>query len=203
MPKTGTGGAPPLFDIRIGESFIAGVGDLVVERDTAPCQVDIERSALALSGSILSVFGSDDSRAEDAEIAFNIEHATCILGRGFLHMDSGALPRYLLPVTVNARNNIFAAGAAGQFVSMTKHGPRRFSPPAPLGRCEELLRSIRNVLVDHVAADHRDRKCISLRRLETSARRSRLRRKQRRNCLAASLVGMVRNVPPQCRRRAT
>ncbi|MGE3315283.1 MAG: protein kinase [Planctomycetaceae bacterium] len=119
MPKTGTGGAPPLFDIRIGESFIAGAGDLIVERDTAPCQIDIERSAIALSGSVISVFGSDDSRAEEAEIALDIEHATCVLGRGFLHMDSGALPRYLLPVTVNARNNIFAAGAAGQFVSMT------------------------------------------------------------------------------------
>lgn len=119
MINSGGTGMPPLFDVRIGESLVAGACDLVVERDTAPCAVNIEGSVLALSGSVLAVYGSNDARADDAKVALSIEHATCILGRGLIHMDSGDLPRYLMPVSVTARNNIFAAGAAGQFVSMT------------------------------------------------------------------------------------
>jgi len=119
MVKKGAAGAQPLFEIRVVESLIAGTCDLIVGRDTAPGSIDIQRTALALSGSLLAVLGSEDARAEDAEMVLNLEHVTSLLGGGLIRMDSGDLPRYLLPVNVNARNNIFAAGTPGPFVSMT------------------------------------------------------------------------------------
>jgi hypothetical protein len=119
MGKKGAAGAQPLFEIRVVESLIAGGADLVVSRDTSPCSIDVQRSALALRGSLLAELGSEDAPAEDAELVLNLEHATCLLGAGLIRMDSGVQPRYLLPVNVVARNNIFAAASPLPFVAMT------------------------------------------------------------------------------------
>ncbi len=119
MVKKGAAGVQPLFEFRTVESFVAGGCDLIISRDNSPCSVDIQRSALALTGSLISEFGGEDAPLEDAELMLNLEHVTCLLGTGLLRMDSDKLPRFLLPVNVVARNNIFAAGAPQPLISMT------------------------------------------------------------------------------------
>jgi hypothetical protein len=58
--------------------------------------------------------------AASAEIVeLRLEHVTCVLGNSLVRMDSGDLPRDLIPVQVAARNNIFAAGSASPLVAMT------------------------------------------------------------------------------------
>jgi eukaryotic-like serine/threonine-protein kinase len=110
--QTGPMGSPPEFEIRIEHSFIRGDCNLCTVRTTEAGRLDVSQSVVALQGSLLSNWGGDESPGDNRRLAVQLEHVTCFLWGGLIQMDGGDVPRYLVPVSVDARNNIFATSSS-------------------------------------------------------------------------------------------
>jgi eukaryotic-like serine/threonine-protein kinase len=109
--QTGPMGSPLEFEIHIEHSFIRGSCNLCTVRTTEAGRLDVSQSLLALQGPLLSNWGGDESPGDSRRLAVQLEHDTCFLWGGLIQMDGGDVPRYLVPVSVDARNNIFAANS--------------------------------------------------------------------------------------------
>lgn len=107
--QAGPMGSPQEFEIDIEHSFIRGSCGLCTIRTTETGRLDVRQSLVAVQGPLLSNWGDDESPGESRRLAVRLEHVTCFLGGGLIQMDSGDVPRSLIPLDVNARNNIFAA----------------------------------------------------------------------------------------------
>jgi serine/threonine-protein kinase len=119
MMKDGESTVLPKADIRIVGSFVRGNGHLIVTKQTLPARIELSNSACSLNDAVLAVFGNDEMPPENEDLELKLEHMTCLLGDGLIRMDSGTLQRKMLPVVVDARDNIFAASTAASLVSMT------------------------------------------------------------------------------------
>ena len=119
MMKDGEPMVLPKAAIRIVDSFIRGSGHLIVTKQTLPARIELSNVACSLDGSVLAVLGNDEMPPENEDLELQLEHVTCLLGKGLIHMDSGTLQRQMLPIVVSARNNIFAAGTATPLIAMT------------------------------------------------------------------------------------
>ena len=109
--QTGPMGSPPEFEIRFEHCFIRGGCNLCTVRTTEAGRLDVSQSVVALQGPLLSNWGGDESPGDNRRLAVQLEHVTCFLWGGLIQMDGGDVPRYLVPVSVDARNNIFAANS--------------------------------------------------------------------------------------------
>jgi eukaryotic-like serine/threonine-protein kinase len=109
--QTGPMGSPPEFEIRIEHCFIRGGCNLCTVRTTEAGRLDVSQSVVALQGPLLSNWGGDESPGDNRRLAVQLDHDTCFLWGGLLQMDGGDVPRYLVPVSLDARNNIFAASS--------------------------------------------------------------------------------------------
>jgi hypothetical protein len=107
--QAGPMGSPQEFDVDIEHSFIRGSCRLCTIRTTEAGRLEIRQSLVAVQGALVSNWGDDESPGENRRLAIRLEHVTCFLGGGLIQMDSGDVPRFLVPLDVNARNNIFAA----------------------------------------------------------------------------------------------
>jgi serine/threonine-protein kinase len=107
--QVGPMGSPQEFDVDIEHSFIRGSCGLCTIRTTEAGRLEIRQSLVAVQGPLVSNWGDDESPGENRRLAIRLEHVTCFLGGGLIQMDSGDVPRFLVPLDVNARNNIFAA----------------------------------------------------------------------------------------------
>ncbi len=110
--QTGPMGSPPEFEIRFEHCFIRGGCNLCTVRTTEAGRLDVSQSVVALQGPLLSNWGGDESPGDNRRLAVQLEHVTCFLWGGLIQMDGGDVPRYLVPVSVDARNNIFAANSS-------------------------------------------------------------------------------------------
>ena len=119
MMKDGEPMVLPKAAIRIVDSFVRGSGHLIVTKQTLPARIELSNVACSLDGSVLAVLGNDEMPPENEDLELQLEHVTCLLGKGLIHMDSGTLQRKMLPVVVSARNNIFAASTATPLITMT------------------------------------------------------------------------------------
>ena len=118
--SSGPMGSPQEFEIGIDHSFLRGNCRLCALRTTEAGRLDVLQSLLAVQGPLVSNWGDDESPGENRRLSVRFEHDTCFLGGGLIQMDSGDVPRYLVPIDVNARNNIFAASsAASPLISLT------------------------------------------------------------------------------------
>lgn len=108
-------------EFEIIDCFLRGGCDLILVKDTKPVDFTIRNSVLALDGAMLNVVGSRETPEENARLSLKIDHVTCVLGGNLIHMDSGVLPRRLLPVHVSSRNNVFASSTNSSLVAMQGH----------------------------------------------------------------------------------
>jgi serine/threonine protein kinase len=109
--QSGPMGSPQEFEIRIEHSFIRGSCNLCTIRTTEAGRLDVSQSLVAVQGPLLSNLGDDESPGESRHLAIRLEHVTCFLGGGLIQMDGGDVPRSLVPLSVDARNNIFASSS--------------------------------------------------------------------------------------------
>ena len=117
MIKKGMDREPLKFEIT--DCFFHGAGDLFVVKQNHPGEFSIKNSAVALDGSFLHVLGGIESPPDKGHLELEMEHASCLLGHSFVKMDSGRLPRELLPVHVSsARNNIFSTKSGSPLIAM-------------------------------------------------------------------------------------
>jgi len=109
--QNGPMGAPQEFEIEIEHSFIRGSCNLCTVRTTEAGRLELRQSVVAVQGPLLANVGDDESPGENRRLTLKLEHVTCFLGDGLIQMDSGDVPRFLVPLSVDARNNIFASSS--------------------------------------------------------------------------------------------
>jgi serine/threonine-protein kinase len=125
MPDMPVVGAPPKpsLEVEIADSLIRGDGDLFLVRHAEPVRLAIKQSVVALSGTLLTARGNSEATHENAQLELRLEHVTAVLGGGLIRLDSGNMPRKLLPVQVSASNSIFSNSSGVPFVAMTGNSP--------------------------------------------------------------------------------
>jgi hypothetical protein len=125
MPDMPVAGAPPKLslEVEIADSLIRGDGDLFVVRHGEPARLAIKQSVVALSGALLTARGNSETAHENAQLELRLDHVTAVLAGGLIRLDSGNMPRKLLPVQVSATNSIFSNTAGVPFVGMTGNAP--------------------------------------------------------------------------------
>ena len=122
MPVVGAQPRSPL-KIEVTESLVRGDGDLFVARHTEPARLAVEKSIIALHGSLLAAKGHSEASHENAQLELRLDHVTTVLAGGLVRFDSGSMPRKLLPLQVSASNCIFSNSAAVPLVEMTGNSP--------------------------------------------------------------------------------
>lgn len=125
MPEMemGKGQMKPVLDIRLAGSLVRGATDLFLIRHLEPVRLMLDESVLAMQGSILSAQGSLEMPAENIQWELRMNHVTAALAGSVLKLDSGNLPRRLLPVQVTASNSIFSSTSDDPLVSMLGNSP--------------------------------------------------------------------------------
>jgi hypothetical protein len=122
MPVVGAQPRSPL-KVEITESFVRGDGDLFVVRHTEPARLAVEKSVVALQGSLLVARGHSEASHENAQLELRLDHVTSVLAGGLVRFDSGSMPRKLLPLQVSASNCVFSNSASVPLVEMTGNSP--------------------------------------------------------------------------------
>ncbi len=112
-------GARREISIEIAHSLVRGNCNLLSSRYTHPARLKIGNSIIALEGALLNMSGDLDKPDEDADLEIALEHVTCLVGNSLVRMDGGDEPRELLPVSVQATNNVFATNSSAPLVSVS------------------------------------------------------------------------------------
>jgi serine/threonine-protein kinase len=113
----------PPFEAEISDSFIRGEGDLFAVRHAEPARLAVKQSVVALQGTLLSSRGHSEAPHENAQLELRLEHVTAVLAGGLIRLDSGNMPRKLLPVQVAASNSIFSNANGVPLIGMTGNSP--------------------------------------------------------------------------------
>ncbi len=119
MKMSTTGVARDPLEIELTECFVRGHCDLIRVRNTKPGHLTLRDSVIAVDGSLLQVEGHSEKPAEQTRLDLRLEHVTALVGHSLIRLDSGDLPRELLPVAVEARNNILMTSSSGPLVAMS------------------------------------------------------------------------------------
>jgi len=117
--QTGPMGAPQEFELAIERSFVRGNCGLFAIRTTEGGRLEFQQSVVALQGPLLSDFGDDEAPGEGRSLRVSMEHATCFLAGGLIQMDSGPTSRFLLPLNMTVRNNIFSANSQTPLITLS------------------------------------------------------------------------------------
>lgn len=104
-------GSPQEYEIELTNSFVRGSCDLCTIHTNEAGRLDLRQSVVSVQGPFLASFGDDESPGENKRLSVRLEHVTCFLGAGLIQMESGDVPKFLVPVSVDARNNIFASSS--------------------------------------------------------------------------------------------
>ncbi len=111
-------GAPPAsFEVKVQESFLRGDCNVFVARHTLPGRIELEQSAIAVKGSLLLAEGNLDKPGDDEHVELQLEHTTCLVGSGLIHLNNGDTPRDLLPISVrNSRDNLILTNTTSPLI---------------------------------------------------------------------------------------
>lgn len=104
--------------IEIINSILRCDGNAFSIRETAPTRLEITNSAIMSSQAMIELIGCNNKPTEGDHLELILNHSTMILGNGLAVMDSGTIPRELIPLHVSARNNIFASRSKAPFILM-------------------------------------------------------------------------------------
>lgn len=104
--------------IEIINSVLRCDGHAFSVRETAPTRLEITNSAMMISQALIELVGCNNKPTEGDFLELVLNHSTLVLGKGLALMDSGAIPRELIPLNVSARNSIFFSRTDAPFVQM-------------------------------------------------------------------------------------
>jgi eukaryotic-like serine/threonine-protein kinase len=111
------------FEVEMTESIVRGEADLILIKNVEPARLSLKQTALALQGTLLSGRGHSEFTQDNAQWELRLEFVTAVLGNGLVRLDSGTSPRKLLPVQVNATNNIISSSTGAPLIAMTGAAP--------------------------------------------------------------------------------
>lgn len=107
----------PSIDVNVNHSVIRGTADFVALRDTAPARYTVENSLIAVEDHGFHTFGQPDVMGEVATIHVSFSHVTMLSRGAFLTADTmDEFSERLTPLTISARNSIFAVGPRKPFL---------------------------------------------------------------------------------------
>ena len=104
--------------IEVMNSILRCDGHAFSIRETAPTRLEITNSTLMIAQSMLELIGCNNKPNEGDHLELVLNHSTFVLGKGLSVIDSGSIPRELIPLHVSARNNIFFSRSNAPFVLM-------------------------------------------------------------------------------------
>ena len=104
--------------VEVVNSILRCDGNAFSVRETAPTRLEITNSALMIAQSLIDLVGCNNKPGEGDHLELVLNHSTFLLGKGLSVMDSGTVPRELIPLHVSARNNIFFSQTDAPFVLM-------------------------------------------------------------------------------------
>jgi serine/threonine protein kinase len=113
MPKAGARRV-----LRFEDCFVRGKGDLVWGTVAQPCTVEVRRTAVALSGSLLDMeIGLKEEAAQDQDLKVQLENVTAYLGGNVLRLSTtDREARLSLPVHCVPKDCLFVAVSTAPMV---------------------------------------------------------------------------------------
>ena len=121
MPPVGTTEGVIPFEVEISNSLFRGEADGILLEHIRPGQIQFVESMLLLENSLLVNRGSSDMPDEFSDVQISLNHVTCVTGNSPYRMDSGRIPREILPIHVASENSLYYLQTIGlaPFVSMS------------------------------------------------------------------------------------
>ncbi|MFK7778415.1 MAG: serine/threonine-protein kinase [Gimesia sp.] len=104
--------------VEVVNSILRCDGHAFSIHETAPLRLELTNSTFMIAQSLIELIGSNNKPTEGDHLELVLNHSTFILGKGLAVMDSGTIPRELIPLHVSARNNVFFSRADVPFVLM-------------------------------------------------------------------------------------
>ncbi|MDF1742116.1 MAG: protein kinase [Gimesia sp.] len=104
--------------IEVVNSILRCDGHAFSIRETAPLRLELTNSTFMLAQSLIELVGSNNKPTEGDHLELVLNHSTFVLGNGLAVIDSGTIPRELIPLHISARNNIFVSRTDASFVLM-------------------------------------------------------------------------------------
>ena len=104
--------------VEVVNSILRCDGHAFSIRETVPLRLELTNSTFMIEQSLIELVGSNNKPTEGENLELVLNHSTFVLGQGLAVMDSGSIPRELIPLHVSARNNVFFARTDAPFVLM-------------------------------------------------------------------------------------
>ncbi len=104
--------------IEVVNSILRCDGHAFSLRETAPLRLELTNSSVMTAQSLIELLGSNNKPTEGDHLDLVFNHTTFVLGKGLAVIDSGTIPRELIPLHVSARNNVFFSQTNAPFVLM-------------------------------------------------------------------------------------
>ncbi|HUG19865.1 MAG TPA: serine/threonine-protein kinase, partial [Planctomycetaceae bacterium] len=121
MPPVGiTEGVIP-FEVEISNSLIRGEADGILLENIRPGQIRASETMFLLENSLLANRGSSDMPDEYSDIQLSLSHVTCLTGNSPFRIETGKIPREILPIEIASENSLYYLPSIGlaPFVSMS------------------------------------------------------------------------------------
>jgi hypothetical protein len=102
---------PP--EIEFSDSLLRGECELFFVKQAEGARFTLRDCIVALDGTLLHAQGSMELPVDNAQWELTLDHVTAVLNGGLVEMESGDMPRKLIPLQITATNNIFSTTASG------------------------------------------------------------------------------------------
>lgn len=104
--------------VEVVNSILRCDGHAFSIRETAPLRLELTNSTFMIAQSLIELLGCNNKPIEGDHLELVLNHSTFVLGKGLATIDSGTIPRELIPLHVSARNNVFFSRTDAPFVLM-------------------------------------------------------------------------------------
>jgi len=113
-------GQESTFELKINESFVSGYCNLFTVLHSEPGRIELENSLISLSGSTWKLIGDlETPKQNSAELILRMEHVTSYTENSLIEVETGDIPREILPINVQVLNSILASSRDVPMIKMT------------------------------------------------------------------------------------
>jgi hypothetical protein len=129
----GTGGVMPepgmipgkngSLEVEFNRTFVRGQADLLSLAGLTSLKLAMQDSLIVVEGAVVVNEGNTTVAQVDATADLRIERSTVAFSRNLIRIDSGEIPRKVLPVNVTAMHSLFTTWTPEPLVSMSGRTP--------------------------------------------------------------------------------
>ena len=124
MPEPGmSSGKNGTLEVEFNRTFVRGQADLLSLAGLTSLKLALQDSLVAVDGAVVLNEGNTTVAQIDATADLRIEHSTVAFSRNLIRIDSGEIPRKVLPVHVTAAHSLFTTWTPEPLISMSGRTP--------------------------------------------------------------------------------